>query len=40
MRHAAVLVDVEGEHQIVPLDEDVSIMPIKYLFGCKVLFTV
>lgn len=24
MRHAAVLVDTDGEHQIVPLDEDVS----------------
>lgn len=22
MRHAAVLVDIDGEHQIVPLDED------------------
>jgi hypothetical protein len=24
MRHAAVLVDTDGEHQIVPLDDDVS----------------
>ena len=34
MRHAAVLVDVDGEHQIVPLDEDVSkiFQLIIYLF--------
>jgi hypothetical protein len=25
MRHAAVLVDTDGDHRIVPLDDDVSI---------------
>lgn len=25
MRHAAVMVDVEGSHRVIPLDEDVSI---------------
>lgn len=24
MRHAAVLVDTDGDHQIAPIDEDVS----------------
>lgn len=24
MRHAAVLVDVDGEHKVVPLDDEVS----------------
>lgn len=24
MRHAAVLVDTDGDHRIVPLDDDVS----------------
>lgn len=33
MRHAAVLVDTDGEHQIVPLDEDVSgIQTCKYAY--------
>lgn len=26
MRHAAVMVDVEGTHRVIPLDEDVCIM--------------
>lgn len=24
MRHAAVLVDIDGEHKVVPLDDEVS----------------
>lgn len=36
MRHAAVLVDVDGEHKIVPLDEDVSI--IKWIVNVVMYF--
>jgi hypothetical protein len=41
MRHAAVLVDTDGDHQIVPLDDDVSdMMDISVncrLIGCEIL---
>lgn len=31
MRHAAVMVNVEGDHSLIPLDEDVSHKSITYL---------
>jgi hypothetical protein len=29
MKHAAVSMDMEGSHKLVPLDEDVSILLVK-----------
>ena len=34
MKHAAVAMDVDGSHKLIPLDEDVSIIFFK-IFGEK-----
>ena len=33
MKHAAVAMDVDGSHKLIPLDEDVSIIFLQNLWG-------